>query len=129
MTIFFLSTFGMRLKSQSFPAAFFSTQMAVFSPHQRGFLLARMTNNAVSILPGHPCVGRCRGNQQRAANVRKCATSNDLAKPYRCLGLMVLRAGNFKDKSRIEVDVMNCKMWKVDMLPQDGHWPGKPYGQ
>jgi len=55
-----------------------------------------------------------------------CHVKSSLAKPYRCLGIMVLESDLGK---RGQIDVLNSKMWKVDPLPQDGHWPGKPYGQ
>jgi len=62
---------------------------------------------------------------------KMCHVTRSLAKPYRCLGLMVLKAGwtqadGRSSRQNMEVDVMNCKMWKVNKLPNNDHWPGKP---
>jgi len=54
-----------------------------------------------------------------------CHVSSSLAKPYRCLGMMVLR-NNYGTDNYNRVDVYNCKMWKVEKLPNNDHWPGKP---
>jgi len=73
-----------------------------------------------------PLCGEVMGN--KAENKRTplfCHVTSSLAKPYRCLGLMVLRGPHGKNDA-IAVDVLNCKMWKVEKLPNNDHWPGKP---
>jgi len=55
--------------------------------------------------------------------LRFCHVRSSLAKPYRCLGMMIL-GGKWGTSISNKVDVLNGKMWKVEKLPDN--YKGKP---
>jgi len=63
-----------------------------------------------------PLCGEVSGNPAESGKTPLfCHVKSYLAKPYRCLGIMVFK-GNRGSANSNNVDVRNCKMWKVDSV-------------